>query len=359
MHRRRFFTLTAGMVAVAGCGLAGCGGGAEAPLTGRLSVAVPTARGQRWARLAQALTEVAAGDGLAAAAEVSAGGPASRAGAGPGGGPVAAAEAGDRPGEAPGARRLSFAREGRLLLTGMSALTAAELSGGPSVARSATPLARLVGDWAALVVPAGSRLRSFEDFAAAVRRDPAGLVVGGRTAGGSDHVLYGLIGKCLGVDTRLLDYAGYSGLAEAAEALHSGRAVALLGPARSFAAEVAAGRMRPLAVSSAERIDGIDAPTLMELEVRLEYSDWYGVLGPRRMDDGDREAAVAFCDRLGASPRWRARCEREGWDRLHLSGDDFRRWLDTETRRTREALNEFGLLNTSDTNCGTSCGGRH
>ncbi|GAA3447730.1 Bug family tripartite tricarboxylate transporter substrate binding protein [Planomonospora venezuelensis] len=357
MRRRRFLTLTAGVAAAAaGCGLTGAGGGAGVPMTGRLSVAVPPVRGQRWARLARALAEVAAGDGLAAQAGVASGG-GPDAGGGTGGAPVAAAGAppvavagaGGRPGAAPGAPGVSFAMEGRLLLTGMAVVTAAELSGGPSVAGQATPLARLVGDWAALVVSTGSPLRSFEDFAAALRRDPAGLVVGGRTAGGPDHVLYGLIGKCLGVDTRLLDYAGYPGLADASEALHGGRTTALLGPARSFAAEVAAGRLRPLAVSAADRIDGIDAPTLMELEIRLEYSDWYGVLGPRGMDDGDRAAAVALCDRLDASPRWRDRCAREGWDRVHLSGDDFRTWLATETRRTREALHEFGLLSASTT----------
>nr|BFE80909.1 hypothetical protein GCM10020093_035100 [Planobispora longispora] len=96
----------------------------------------------------------------------------------------------------------------------------------------------------------------------------------------------------------------------------------------------------------------------MELEIRLEYSDWCGVFGPRRMSAEDYDAAVGLCDRLDASPRWQALCAREGWDRVYLSGDDFRQWLGTETRRTREVLYDLGLLSASDTNCGVGCATR-
>ncbi|MER5318491.1 Bug family tripartite tricarboxylate transporter substrate binding protein [Streptosporangium roseum] len=336
MHRRRFFVLALGVMVAGGCGGAG---GSRVPLAGRLTVVAPAERGQGWDRAARALASVLTGDRLARAAEVS---------NYPGG--LGAAALG-----AFAAAREPFTREGRLLLTGMPMVAGAEIANAASVVEATTPLARMVGDWAALVVPAGSRLRAFEDFAAALRRDPAGLAVGGRMEGGSDHVLYGMIGKCLGVDTRLLDYAGYSSGAEAAQALHDGRVAALLGSARSFVPEIAEGRLRPLVVSSAERIDGIDAPTLMELDVRLEYTDWCGVLGPRGMSSEDRDVAVALCDRVDASSRWRAICAANGWNRVYLSGDDFRQWLATETRRTREVLNELGLLSTFATSCWGSC----
>ncbi|WP_406313674.1 tripartite tricarboxylate transporter substrate-binding protein [Streptosporangium sp. NBC_01639] len=335
MHRRRFLVLALGVMVAGGCGT----GGSRAPMAGRLTLVAPAARGQGWDRAARALAMVLTGDRMARAAEVS---------NHPGGLGASALSA------FPAARG-SFAREGRMLLTGMPMVAGAEIANAASVAESTTPLARLVGDWAALVVPAGSRLRAFEDFAAVLHRDPATMTVGGRMEGGSDHVLYGMIGKCLGVDNRLLDYAGYASGIEAAQALHDGRVAALLGSARSFVPEIAAGRLRPLMVSSAERIDGIDAPTLMELDIRLEYTDWCGVLGPRGMSAEDRDAAVALCDRIDASPRWRAVCVANGWNRVYLSGDDFRQWLVTETGRTREVLNELGLLSTFSTSCWGSC----
>lgn len=340
MYRRRFLVLALGVMAAGGCGRVGDSGAASA---GRLTIVAPAGRGQGWDRTARALAAVLRGEGLARAVEVS---------NYPGNVGVAALSAFT-------AARGAFAREGRLLLTGMPMVAGAEIANADSVTEATTPLARLVGDWAALVVPAHSLLRSFEDFAAVLRRNPAEMMVGGRLEGGSDHVLYGMIGRCLGVDVRLLDYAGYSGGTEAAEALHEGRVAAILGSARSFMPDIAAGRVRPLVVSSAERIEGIDAPTLMEREVRLEYTDWCGLLGPRGMSPGDREEALALCDRIDASPRWQAVCAANGWNRVYLSGDDFRQWLVTETRRTRGVLNELGLMRSIDTSCWGSCVGRH
>ncbi|GAA3104676.1 Bug family tripartite tricarboxylate transporter substrate binding protein [Streptosporangium carneum] len=339
MRRRRFFVLALGVMAAGGCGGTGRSG---AVLSSRLTVVASAPRGQGWDRAARALAAALEGDGLVGAVEVSDQ-------SGTGAASLAAFTAARGP----------FAREGRVLVTGTPVTADAESADVASVMEATTPLARLAGEWAALVVPAGSLLGTFEDFAAVLRRNPAELVVGGRLEGGSDHVLYGMIGKCLGVDVRLLEYAGYSTGAEGVEALREGRVAALLGAARSFLPEISAGRVRPLVVSSGERIDGIDAPTLKEREVRLEYADWCGVLGPRDMSPADRGEAVALCERIDASPRWRAVCAVNGWNRACLSGDDFRHWLVAETRRSRGVLNELGLPNTSDTSCWGSCVGRH
>ncbi|MEU9833462.1 tripartite tricarboxylate transporter substrate-binding protein [Streptosporangium sp. NPDC048047] len=370
MHRRRFFSFAAGLAVLGCCG--GCGG-PDRPFTAMLTLIVPAARGHGWDPLARGMAAVAGAEGLARAAGVEnrPGGPAGAAlealashGA-PYGSP-SGTPYGSRSGapSGPSSRERSvrdplsrepFSRDGRLLLAGMPAVAGAEIADTAAVVDSTTPLARLAGDWAALIVLPGSRLRSFEDLAALLRRDPGGLVMGGRLEGGSDHVLYGMIAKCLGADARLLQYAGYPTAADAVEALRDGRVGAILGSARSFTREIAAGRLRPLVVSSAERLPGIDAPTLMEMDVRLEYTDWCGVFGPRGMSPDDRDRAVALCDALDASPRWRSLCEAGGWSRIYLSGDDFRQWLSGETGRARDVLRDLGLLKAFATTCWGSC----
>jgi putative tricarboxylic transport membrane protein len=336
MRRRGFFAFAAGVMVVAGCGSTKNSGASTA---NQLSIIAPMAHGQGWDLAARTLATVLVDAGLARTVGVS---------NHPDGLDAAMMSTFS-------AARGPFMSDGKLLLTEMPMVAGAEITNAPSVVDSTTPLARLVGDWAALVVPENSRLRTFEDFVAVLRRDPAGLVVGGQFTGGSDHVLYGMIGKCLGVDARLLEYSGYPGRSEAIEALHDGRVAAILGSARSFAKEISARRLRPLVVSSGQRIDGIDAPTLMELEVRLEYSDWCGLLGPRGMRSEDREAAIALCDRVDATPRWQEVCAANGWNRVYLSGEDFRQWLVTETGRTRGVLYDLGLLKSSSTRCRGGC----
>ncbi|SNS33539.1 putative tricarboxylic transport membrane protein [Streptosporangium subroseum] len=336
MRRRGFFAFAAGIMVVAGCGSTRTSGASTA---NRLSIIAPMAHGQSWDLAVRTLATVLVEAKLARTVGVS-----------------------NHPGGLDAATMNTFSAahgpfmsDGQLLLTGMPMVAGAEITNAAAVVDSTTPLARLIGDWAALVVPANSNLRTFDDFVAVLRRDPAGLVVGGRSTGGSDHVLYGMIGKCLGVDARLLEYSGYPGWSETVEALYDGRVAAILGSARSFKKEIAAHRMRPLVVSSGQRIDGIDAPTLMELEVRLEYSDWCGLLGPRDMRPEDRDAAVALCDRLDATPRWQEVCAANDWNRVYLSGEDFRQWLVTETGRTRGVLYDLGLLKSSSTRCRGGC----
>ncbi|MEV8632789.1 tripartite tricarboxylate transporter substrate-binding protein [Streptosporangium sp. NPDC051023] len=340
MRRRRFFALALGVMVAGGCG--GANGSGAAP-AGRLTIVAPAARGRGWDQAARALATILTEDGLVGAAEVS-----NR----PGGVDTATLTAF-------GAAGGPFTRGGTVLLTGVPMLAGAETADVASVLAATTPLARLAGDWAVLVVAPNSLLRTFEDFAAVLRRNPAELTVGGGVDGGSDHVLYGMIGKCLGVDVRLLDYAGYPTDAEAVEALGEGRVAALLGSAGSLLPEIAVGRLLPLAVSSGERIDGIDAPTLMEREVRVKYADWCGVFGPRGMSPQDRDEVAALCGRIDASPRWQAVCAANGWNRACLSGDDFRQWLVTETRRARGVLGELGLLSSFDTSCWGGCVRRH
>ena len=58
-----------------------------------------------------------------------------------------------------------------------------------------TPIARLTGEFEALVVPAASPFQTAQDFVAALKADPTKVPVAGGSAGGSDHILFGLIAK--------------------------------------------------------------------------------------------------------------------------------------------------------------------
>lgn len=119
MHRRRFLVLALGVMVAGGCGT----GGSRAPMAGRLTLVAPAARGQGWDRAARALAMVLTGDRMARAAEVS---------NHPGGLGASALSA------FPAARG-SFAREGRMLLTGMPMVAGAEIANAASVAESTTP----------------------------------------------------------------------------------------------------------------------------------------------------------------------------------------------------------------------------
>lgn len=237
----------------------------------------------------------------------------------------------------------------QLTVTGLSTLAAAEMARSKT---TGTPLARLVGDVEVLVVASGSLFRAFDDFARRLIAEPGGTVLGGRPQGESDHLLFGLVARGLGADARVLDYAGYPTTADAAEALLAGRVGVAAGPLGEWRKRLDKGRVRALAVSSAERVEGLEAPTLLESGVRVDFADWCGVLGPQEMSERERAQAVEVLDEIAESAQWLDACRTRGWKPLPLSGDDFGVWLASEIARTREVLKDLGLI---DTTCWGSC----
>ena len=56
--------------------------------------------------------------------------------------------------------------------------------------------------------------------------------------------------------------------------------------------QIEAGQLRVLAVSSDERVEGIDAPTLKESGIDLTFANWRGVLAPPGISDDAKQSMV-------------------------------------------------------------------
>ncbi|TMR10571.1 hypothetical protein ETD86_38975 [Nonomuraea turkmeniaca] len=315
MRRRRFFAWGLGLAAcAAGCGTQHVTGGA----TGLRARFVINPGGRRWNPIGQAFVSAARATGY-------------QTGTGT-----------------------------KVTLTGLPALAAAELNNGQTLLDSATPLSRLAGDVEVVVVPANSRFKDFADFGAHLLTRPGQTLLAGGPQGAPDHLLFGLIAKGLGADTRQVDYTGYPSSQEAVVALLSGKAAAAAGLLADWRESIAKGRVRALAVSSAVRLPDFDVPTLLESGVRVDFADWTAAFGPDDMPDESRESAIRMCEDVTGSPGWLAACRASGWISIPLSGDDFARWLGSEVERTRAVLRDLGLVDaTKATTCWGSCGNGH
>jgi putative tricarboxylic transport membrane protein len=248
----------------------------------------------------------------------------------------------------------------KITVTGLPALAASELNNGQTLLDTATPLTRLTGDVEVVVVPANSRFGDFDAFGAHLLAEPSQTLLAGGPQGEPDHLLFGLIAKGLGADTRRIDYTGYPGSKEAISALLGGKAAAAAGLLADWRKSIDGGRVRALAVSCAHRVPGLDVPTLLESGVRVDFADWAAAVGPDDMPDQARESALRMCDDVTSSPSWRRACRAAGWISIPLSGDDFELWLTSEVERTRAVLRDLGLLDSSRaTTCWGSCGNGH
>lgn len=206
-----------------------------------------------------------------------------------------------------------------------------------------TPIASLTTEQEAIVVPADSEFQTLEDLVAAWTEDPAAIAWGGGSAGGTDHILVGLLAQEAGVDPSGINYVAHSGGGEAVNAILSGAVQAGVSGVSEFADQVDAGEMRWLAVSGESPPEGIDAPTITEAGYDVVLENWRGVMGAPDLSDADREAVVNLITEMHDSDAWQQALEDNGWTDFFMAGDEFASFLEEEKTRVEGVLAEIGL----------------
>jgi putative tricarboxylic transport membrane protein len=229
-----------------------------------------------------------------------------------------------------------------LLVTGLVMLSAIVTNQAPVTFAQTTPIARLTGEFEAVVVPAGSRFATLGDLVAEFRRAPTSVSWAGGSAGGTDDLLVRLLAEALGVPPASANYIAFSGGGPALAALLGGQITAGVSGYGEFAAHIDAGALRLLAVSAPARVPGIDAPTFREQGVDLDLANWRGLVAPPGLSDAEREALVRRVELVARSAQWRAILSRNGWEDAFLTGPAFRQFLMAEQNRVEGVLRRLG-----------------
>ena len=165
------------------------------------------------------------------------------------------------------------------MVGGMVMVGALVANKSPVSMRDLTPIARLTGEFEVIVVNAASPLKSMTDLITMFKADPGKVSWAGGSAGGSDHILAGMIAKATGVDAKKVSYVAYAGGGPAQAALLGNQVTCGVSGYGEFAEQIKAGKLRALAISADKRQEGIDAPTLKEQGIDVELFNWRGVFG--------------------------------------------------------------------------------
>ena len=220
-----------------------------------------------------------------------------------------------------------------LLVTGLVMLGAIHWNRSPVSIAQVTPIARLTGEYEVVAVPAASPHRDMQSLVRALRENPAAVSWGGGSAGGTDHILAGLIVAAAGVDPRRTNYIAFSGGGEAVTALIGGQVTAGISGYSEFAQHIESGRLRAVGLSAPGASKDRVAPSLMEQGLDVEMQNWRGVVAPPGLSSGERRALTAAVERMAHSDSWRATLARFGWTDSYLAGPAFDEFLDDERVR--------------------------
>jgi putative tricarboxylic transport membrane protein len=213
----------------------------------------------------------------------------------------------------------------------------------PVTLADVTPIARLTGEYEGVVVPASSDIQTMDDLVARLKEDPGAVSWAGGSAGGVDHILVGQIAEAAGVDPTTINYIPFSGGGEALAAILGGQVTAGVSGTGEWRGQIESGDLRLLAVSSAERLEGFDAPTLMESGLEVETQNWRMVAAPPNLSDEDKAMLVDAVEQMANSETWQNILEQNGWENTFLAGDEFQAYLQDQIARTTEILQNLGI----------------
>ena len=206
-----------------------------------------------------------------------------------------------------------------------------------------TPIARLTSEGLVVVVPAQSPFRTITDMANALKANPGAVSIAGGSAGGSDHILAGMIAQAVGVEPRRLSYVAYAGGGPAQAALLGNQVSAGISGYSEFAEQIKAGKLRGLAMSTEKRAPGIDLPTIRESGLNVDLENWRGVFAPPGIPDAHRQVLITLMQRMNDSAAWKTELTNNQWDSVFLAGDAYTNYIRTDTARIENILKGLGL----------------
>jgi putative tricarboxylic transport membrane protein len=236
-------------------------------------------------------------------------------------------------------------KSNELMVMGLVMLGAIETNKSPVDLSKTTPIAALTTEPEAIVVRSQSKYKTMDQLIADMKADPGKISFGGGSAGGTDQILVGLVAKAAGVDPSKPKYVAYSGGGQATQSILSGSVDAGVSGVSEFSDQVAAGKMRVLAVSTAQpvQVGGKQAKTLRDQGLDVEITNWRGVVAPPGIKPAERDAAIKAITKLHDSAEWKAALKKNGWTDFFKPGDEFRTYMDSETTRVKSVLSDIGL----------------
>lgn len=197
-------------------------------------------------------------------------------------------------------------------------------------------------DFGVIAVTTDSPFETLDDLVTAMQADPASITFGGGSpVGGQDHFKLLLFAEEIGIDPAVVPWVAYDGGGEAQNALLGGEIEVFPG---DVSETIGNDSLRILAVMGDDRIEGMDAPTTIELGYETIFPVWRGLLAPGDMTDEAYDFWVSAIGEVEASDEWAAARTDNGLSPLRLLGDDFQSFALDAVDSFRTLSEPFGLV---------------
>ncbi len=193
-----------------------------------------------------------------------------------------------------------------------------------------------------LVVHPSLPVKSVKDLLALARAKPGVLDCGSAGVGSSTHMAFELFKSLAGVK---IAHIPYKGTAPALVDVMAGQVQMLFGNVLSTLMHVRSGRLRALAVTTANRSRVLpDLPTIAESGVpEYENSTWHGWLAPAGTPPAILNRLNAELVKAARAPDLVEKLAADGGEGVGSTPGEFARYIATEMARWRKVVKQAGI----------------
>ena len=183
-----------------------------------------------------------------------------------------------------------------------------------------------------LVVNPNLPVKDFKEFVALAKAKPGTIYYGSAGNGSSGHLAMEYLKQAAGID---LVHVPYKGTGPMVTDLLGGSTQATFTGATPLIPHIKQGKLRPIAVGSAKRIQALpDLPTVAESGLKgFETSQWYGIMVPAGTPDAIVRKLSLEINRILKSPEVIERLAADGSVAHGTTPEEFAAFIKTEQER--------------------------
>lgn len=211
--------------------------------------------------------------------------------------------------------------------------------------KDTTPIARLISDYQAFIVPINSPYKNVKDVVDALKKDIKSVKVGGASSAGSmDHITFLMLARAAGISNyKNIDYISFQDNSPIAQVLggHVDLIVAGLGDVEAL---IKSGKLKALAQTASKRV-GVGElskiPTVKEQGIDMTFENWRGIFAPKNMPQNAVKYWSETLEKMTKTKQWQEALTRNGWDSAYLNSQDFSKFLETSNQDFKSVLDEI------------------
>lgn len=233
-------------------------------------------------------------------------------------------------------------KAGQALVTGYAMLLGIQNNKNAARVSDAVPVARLMAEYEAFVVPASSPIKTMKDLVAELKKDPTMAIAGG-SVGTLDHATAIQVFQAAGLDSTKLNYVAHSGGGEVITSLLSGATKVGVSGWGEFEQFVTSGDLRVLGITAPSKQAAIPAETLRSQGVNVVSQNWRGIMLPPGTTKANQNLVIRAIDVMHKGAEWKSILKERNWGDNYIKGTTWKRFLQIEEKKVVRLYASLGL----------------